>query len=96
MKRFFAVIGTTISVLCAILLGFATVITGYRILTLLSKGVISLQLCLEFVGIVILLGVCAAVVVALSPIVDPGVPHVVDPITGQPYKPKSSLSDQDE
>lgn len=72
MKKFFAVMGMTVSVLCAILLGFATVVTGYRLITLLSKGVISLPLCFEFIGIVILLGVCTAVVVVLSPIVDPG------------------------
>ena len=98
MKKFFAVIGMTVSVLCAILLGFATVITGYRILTLLAKGAISLSLCFEFIGIVILLGACAAIAVVLTPIVDPGVkePYIVDPISGLPYKPTSSLNDPDE
>ena len=92
MKRFFGIVGTTVSVLCAILLGCATAVVGFRILSLLTKGIISVVLCLEFVGIVVLLGAFAAVVVLLSPVVDPALKEA----SKEPYKPTGLMSDPDE
>lgn len=66
MKKSLAVICLTASLMTALLTGISTLIVGWRIIAILAKGIINPSLCLEFLGITMILGVCVAITRWLS------------------------------
>lgn len=66
MKRFLRTAIQTISALLASLLFIAAIILGYRILHMLTHGIISLSLCGEFLAVVVTTGLLVATLNILS------------------------------
>jgi hypothetical protein len=60
MKRLIGMIGLVASTMLMLLTGVATFVVGYRIIVYLFKGLVNIPLCLEFLGIAVLLGICIA------------------------------------
>ena len=66
MKKFIRTAIQTISALLSGLLFIASIILGYRILHMLIHGIISLPLCGEFLGVVLVTGILVATLNVLS------------------------------
>lgn len=70
MKRLIGMIGLVASTMLMLLTGVATFVVGYRIIVYLFKGLVNLPLCLEFLGIAVLLGICIAIMTACGEMCD--------------------------
>jgi hypothetical protein len=70
MKRLIGMIGLVASTMLMLLTGVATFVVGYRIIVYLFKGLVNLPLCLEFLGIAVLLGICIATMTACGEMCD--------------------------
>lgn len=60
MKKFLSTVLLVIAVMCSLLFGISAFVLGFRIIELLIKGAINPILCLEFLAVVALLGICLA------------------------------------
>lgn len=94
MKKSLAVVGLTVSTMCAILLGVCTCIVGWRIIALLTKGIINTSLVLEFLVIVVLFGIMIAIIRVLTKYVDVDV--TIINTSAPEIKPDSKYYNKDE
>ena len=83
VKRFISIIGLVASTMLMLLTGVATFVVGYRIIVYLFKGLINFPLCLEFLGIAVLFGVCIATMKVCGEICDIDMKITSDEIVGK-------------
>lgn len=83
VKKFISIIGLVASTMLMLLTGAATFVVGYRIIVYLFKGLVNLPLCLEFLGIAVLLGICIATMTACCEMCDIDMKITSETIVGQ-------------
>ena len=66
MKKFLSTVLLVMAVMCSILFGISAFVLGFRIMQLLIKGAINPILCLEFLAVVALMGICLAAMKAFG------------------------------
>lgn len=83
MKKFLSTVLLVISMMCSLLFGISAFVLGFRIIQLLIKGAINPILCLEFLAVVALMGVCLAAMKAFGEKADVDVKLTSDTIVGK-------------
>lgn len=91
MKKFLSTVLLVIAVMCSLLFGISAFVLGFRIIELLIKGAINPMLCLEFLAVVALLGICLATTKAFGEKADVDVKLTSDTIVG-----KHTIIDRDD
>lgn len=66
LKMFMKTMAQTTCAILALMMAIATCVVGARIILALTKGIINISLCLEFLAIVVLMAVCIAIVKIIS------------------------------
>jgi hypothetical protein len=77
MKKFLSTVLLVISIMCSLLFGISAFVLGFRIIQLLIKGAINPILCLEFLAVVALMGICLAATKAFGDKADVDVQPIV-------------------
>lgn len=77
MKKFLSTVLLVMAVMRSLLFGISAFVLGFRIIQLLIKGAINPILCLEFLAVVALMGICLAITKLFG---DKEADIVVDPI----------------
>lgn len=83
MKKFLSTTLLVMAVMCSLLFGISAFVLGFRIIQLLIKGAINPILCLEFLAVVALLGICLAATKAFGEKADVDVKLTSDTIVGK-------------
>ena len=83
MKKFLSTVLLVISMMCSLLFGISAFVLGFRIIQLLIKGAINPILCLEFLAVVALMGICLAAMKAFGEKADVDVKLTSDTIVGK-------------
>lgn len=83
MKKFLSTVLLVISLMCSLLFGISAFVLGFRIIQLLIKGAINPILCLEFLAVVALMGICLAAMKAFGEKADVDVKFTSDTIVGK-------------
>lgn len=83
MKKFLSTVLLVISLTCSLLFGISAFVLGFRIIQLLIKGAINPILCLEFLAVVALMGICLAAMKAFGDKADVDVKFTSDTIVGK-------------
>lgn len=83
MKKFLSTVLLVIAVMCSLLFGISAFVLGFRIIQLLIKGAINPILCLEFLAVVALMGICLAATKAFGDKADVDVKLTSDTIVGK-------------
>lgn len=83
MKKFLSTALLVMAVMCSLLFGISAFVLGFRIIQLLIKGAINPILCLEFLAVVALLGVCLAATKAFGDKANVDVKLTSDTIVGK-------------
>lgn len=83
MKKFLSTTLLVMAVMCSLLFGISAFVLGFRIIQLLIKGAINPILCLEFLAVVALLGICLAATKAFGDKADVDVKLTSDTIVGK-------------
>lgn len=83
MKKFLSTVLLVIAVMCSLLFGISAFVLGFRIIQLLIKGAINPILCLEFLAVVALMGICLAATKAFGDKADVDVKLTSDTVVGK-------------
>ena len=83
MKKFLSTVLLVIAVMCSLLFGISAFVLGFRIIQLLIKGAINPILCLEFLAVVALMGICLAATKAFGDKADVDVQFTSDTVVGK-------------
>lgn len=83
MKKFLSTTLLVMAVMCSLLFGISAFVLGFRIIQLLIKGAINPILCLEFLAVVALMGICLAATKAFGDKADVDVKLTSDTIVGK-------------
>jgi len=83
MKKFLSTVLLVIAMMCSLLFGISAFVLGFRIIQLLIKGAINPILCLEFLAVVALMGICLAAMKAFGDKADVDVKFTSDTIVGK-------------
>lgn len=83
MKKFLSTVLLVIATMCSLLFGISAFVLGFRIIQLLIKGAINPVLCLEFLAVVALMGICLAAMKAFGDKADVDVKFTSDTIVGK-------------
>lgn len=83
MKKFLSTVLLVMAVMCSLLFGISAFVLGFRIIQLLIKGAINPILCLEFLAVVALMGICLAAMKAFGEKADVDVKLTSDTIVGK-------------
>lgn len=83
MKKFLSTVLLVMAMMCSLLFGISAFVLGFRIIQLLIKSAINPVLCLEFLAVVALLGICLAAMKAFGEKADVDVKLTSDTIVGK-------------
>lgn len=83
MKKFLSTVLLVMAVMCSLLFGISAFVLGFRIIQLLIKGAINPILCLEFLAVVALMGICLAATKVFGDKADVDVKLTSDTIVGK-------------